>query len=88
MLSDLDDGVMKAYNPHYQVPAPFAAFYRDKLDLDLAAYNGERRTVLPVPATFVIDRHGVIRVAFADTDYRKRPEPAAILGALLAMDRP
>lgn len=88
ILSDLDDRVMKAYNLHFQVPAPLAALYRDKLGLDLAEYNGEGRTVLPVPATFVIDRRGVIRAAFADTDYRKRPEPAAILGALLAMDRP
>jgi len=38
--------------------------------------------VLPVPATFVIDRDGVVRAAFADVDYRKRMEPAAILAAL------
>lgn len=88
VLSDLDDRVMKAYDLYFEVPAPVAALYRDKLDLDLTQYNGEGRTALPVPATFVIDRHGVIRAAFADTDYRKRPEPAAILGALLAMDRP
>lgn len=88
ILSDLDDRVMEAYNLHYQVPARLAALYKSKLELDLTEYNGEGRTVLPVPATFVIDRHGVIRAAFADTDYRKRPEPAAILGALLAMDRP
>jgi peroxiredoxin len=88
ILSDLDDQVMKAYDLYFEVPEPVAALYRDRLDVDLTEYNGEGRAVLPVPATFVIDRHGVIRAAFADTDYRKRPEPAAILAALLALDRP
>ena len=38
--------------------------------------------MLPVPATYVIDRNGIVRFAFADTDYRKRAEPAAIVEAL------
>lgn len=37
---------------------------------------------LPVPGTFVIDRQGIIRAAFADTDYTRRMEPAAIVEAL------
>jgi peroxiredoxin len=47
----------------------------------LAAYNGAERGLLPVPATFVIDRDGMVRFAFADTDYRRRVEPEAIVGA-------
>jgi hypothetical protein len=38
-----------------------------------------------VPGTFVIDGTGVIRAAFADTDYTQRMEPAAILAALEAL---
>lgn len=87
ILSDLDDRVMKAYRLHFAVPPPLTALYRERLGLDLAEYNGESRAVLPIPATFVIDRKGVVRAAFADTDYRKRPEPAAIVAALLALAR-
>ncbi|WP_296806081.1 hypothetical protein [Thiocapsa sp.] len=58
------------------------------LSLDLADYNGEGRYVLPVPATFVIDRAGIVRAVFADVDYRRRVEPADILAAVEALPRP
>ena len=35
-----------------------------------------------MPATFVIDRAGVIRAAHASADFRTRMEPAAIIAAL------
>lgn len=44
--------------------------------------NGGSDWVLPVPATFVIAPDGVVRLAFVDTDYRNRLEPAAVLAAL------
>lgn len=81
ILSDLDDQVMKQYGLYFEVPVDLSELYK-RLSLDLAEYNGEGRYVLPVPATFVIDRDGVVRAAFADVDYRKRMEPAAILAAL------
>lgn len=82
ILSDLDDQVMAAYGLLFQVPADLSEVYKQRLSLDLAEYNGDGRYVLPVPATFVIDRSGVIRAAFVDVDYRKRVEPAAIVAAL------
>ncbi len=82
ILSDLDDQVMQAYDLYFEVPADLSAVYQNRLDLDLADYNGPGRYVLPVPATFVIDTDGVIRAAFADVDYRQRMEPTAIVSAL------
>jgi peroxiredoxin len=41
--------------------------------------------VLPVPATYVIDRDGVVRFVFADTNYPQRVEPEAIVAALNAL---
>lgn len=82
VLSDLDDRVMQAYDLFFKVPKDLDTVYRERLGLDLAEYNGPNRRVLPVPGTFVIDRDGVIRAAFADVDYRKRMEPAAIIAAL------
>ena len=37
---------------------------------------------LPMPATYVIDRDGVIRFAHVDPDYTQRAEPAAVLAAI------
>lgn len=81
VLSDLDSTVMKAYRLYYELTPDLVAVYK-KHGLDVAAFNGPGRTVLPVAATFVIDRAGVVRAMHADTDYKERMEPAAIITAL------
>jgi peroxiredoxin len=88
ILSDLDDRVMKTYNLYFEVPEELRTLYVENFSLDIAAYNGEGRYGLPVPGTFIIDRQGIIRATFADTDYTKRMEPAAIIEALAALDKP
>lgn len=85
ILSDLDDRVMQDYGLAFRVPDDLSRLYKARLGLDLEAYNGAGRQVLPVPATFVIDPAGVVRFAFAEVDYRQRAEPAAILAALAAL---
>ena len=82
ILSDLDDKVMKAYKLYWEVPPELDAAYKHSFGLDIAAYNGNGRRGLPVPGTFVIDKSGIVRAAFANTDYKKRMEPADILDAL------
>lgn len=82
VLSDLDNRVMQAYNLYFEVPEALRMLYIEDFDLDIAEYNGEGRYGLPVPGTFVIDTQGIVRAAFADTDYRKRMEPAEIIRAL------
>jgi len=82
ILSDLDSTVMRDYRLYFEVPGELSDLYRERFGLDLAAYNGPGRYVLPVPGTFVIDRHGIVRAAFADTDYKRRMEPADIIAAL------
>lgn len=85
ILSDLEDGVMKDYNLYFEVSDELDAVYR-KMGLHLEDFNGEGRRGLPVPGTFVIDRDGVIRAAFADVDYTRRMEPAVVVDALKALD--
>ncbi|TDY00562.1 peroxiredoxin-like family protein [Thiohalophilus thiocyanatoxydans] len=82
ILSDLDSSAMKAYNLYFEVPMELVDVYRRNFGLDLADYNGDGRYVLPVPATYIIDREGVIRAGAADVDYKERMEPAAIVEAL------
>lgn len=82
ILSDLNSETMRAYGLYFEVPEAISDVYKRNFKLDLAEYNGAGRYVLPVPATYVIDRNGIVRFAFADTDYRKRAEPAAIVEAL------
>lgn len=81
VLSDLDSRVMQAYRLYFEVDPELVAVYK-KHGLDLSEYNGEGRQVLPVPGTFVIDTQGIVRAMYADTDYKQRMEPAAIIAAM------
>ena len=81
VLSDLDSSVMKAYHLYFELDDELVKVYL-KHGLDIEAFNGPGRSVLPVPGTFVIDRDGVVVAMQADPDYTKRMEPQAIIEAL------
>jgi peroxiredoxin len=82
VLSDLDYKVIKSYELYWEIPPELHATYQRAFGLDITVFNGPGRRALPIAGTFVIDRAGVVRAAFADTDYKKRMEPADILAAL------
>ena len=54
---------------------------------NLEERNADRRWVLPVPGTFVIDRSGHIAYAHVDADYRNRPEPQEIVAMCRSLRR-
>ncbi|MET9829162.1 peroxiredoxin-like family protein [Streptomyces sp. NPDC006385] len=84
VLSDIGSDTAKQYGLSFDLPDDLAAVY-DKLGFDLQRVNGGHPRTLPLPATYVIDRDGVIRWAFVHTDYTTRAEPADILAALDAL---
>lgn len=81
VLSDLDSQVMKAYKLYYELPEDLVSVYKNH-GLDIEAFNGVARNVLPVPGSFVIDTAGVVRAMHAETDYKQRMEPEAMIKAL------
>jgi len=81
VLSDLDSQVMKNYRLYYELPENLIAVYK-KHKLDVEAFNGKGRAVLPVPGTFIINQQGIVVARQAETDYKKRMEPADIIKAL------
>lgn len=84
VLSDLNNLVMQAYKLFFTVPDDLISIYK-KVGLDIESYNGKGRNGLPVPGTFVIDRQGIVIAMHADTDYKKRMEPAMIIDALRSL---
>ncbi len=82
VVSDLDYSVLKKYNLYFEIPEYIHKLNQEKFGLDLADYNGKGRYGLPVPATYIIDKKGIIRAAYANTDYTMRMEPKDILSAL------
>jgi peroxiredoxin len=85
VLSDIGSDTAKQYGLAFDLPDDLAAVY-DKLGFDLQRVNGGHPRTLPLPATYVVDRAGVIRWAFVNTDYTTRAEPADILDALAALN--
>jgi len=84
ILSDLGNRVAKQFGLVFQVPPDLREVYLS-LGIDLPAHNGDQSYELPLPATYVLDRGGIIRAVFADVDYVKRMEPADILAVLRTM---
>ncbi len=50
------------------------AFFQDN-GLDLALRHGDPSGFLPIPSTFIIDRAGIIRYAYASGGITDRMEP-------------
>ena len=86
ILSDAGNKVAARFGLVFALPDYLRAIYAT-FPLDLATYNGDASWTLPMPARFVIDRSGIIRVAESDPDYTTRPEPEDTLAALRALPR-
>lgn len=82
VLSDLDSQVMKDYKLYFEIPDDLVSVYKH-VGLDIEAFNGKGRNVLPVPGSFVIEKNGIVRAMQARTDYKSRMEPEAIIDALM-----
>jgi peroxiredoxin len=49
---------------------------------DIAPYQGNETWMLPIPATFIVGRDGMVVARFIDPDYRHRMEIEDLLDAL------
>jgi peroxiredoxin len=77
---------MKNYKLYFEPPKSLIALYK-KHNLDIEEFNGDGRNGLPVPGAFVIDTKGTIQAMQAQTDYKSRMEPQAILDTLIKMEQ-
>ena len=82
ILSDTTSEVLRKYRLWFAVPAEVKTLYREKFGIDLEKHNGAGRWELPVPATYVIDRNGIVVAGHADPDYSLRMEPAEVVAAI------
>jgi len=83
VLSDADHGLGLTFGVVFRVPDAIRDLYqRLGIDLDRRHGNKHGAWLLPIPATYIIDRRGVIRHAALDPDFRRRMEPAEIIRRL------
>ena len=82
VLSDLDNLVAKKFSLVFELDNKLVPLFKENFNWDLVAINGTEKEELPIPATYVVDREGVIQFAFVQSDYTQRAEPERILEVL------
>jgi len=78
VLSDVGNRLARELGIVFAQPESMRPVFR-ALGHDLRARNGDDSFEVPVPATLLVDREGVVRNVFVDADYTKRLEPETAL---------
>ena len=82
VLSDVDQDVARAYRVQFTLSGDLEDLQVNVFRNDPSMQNANGTRSLPVPATFVIDRQGVVQAAFVDADWRVRVDPADVEAVL------
>jgi peroxiredoxin len=79
VLTDLDNGYALSLN----LAIWLGAEIEHLLDyLDMPGFHGNDGWVLPIPATFVVGRDGMVKARFVDPDFRRRMAIDDLISAL------
>ena len=87
VLSDVGNIVAKRFRIVFTLPTALVEANR-AIGRELVEINGESGAAqLPMPATFVLDKSGVIRLAFVEEDWSKRLDPDIVLDTLRGLGK-
>ena len=81
VLSDIDNGYALSVGLVMWLGEEVRSLYR-QFGLDIERYQGNSTWFVPIPATFVLDRNGVIVGRKVDPDFRSRMDMEEILATL------
>jgi len=79
VLTDLDNGYALSLNLAIWLGTEIQRLLSYQ---DIASFQGNDGWVLPIPATFVVGRDGLVKARFVDPDFRKRMEIDDLIDAL------
>lgn len=82
ILGDQEGAIMEKYGVDFKVTEAYQGKIRKGLGADIASSNGQEEARLPVPATYIIDKEGVIAWRQFDLNYHNRASVAEILAHL------
>ena len=81
VLSDQGNVVAQQFGLVFTLPEELRPIYK-QFGIDLPAANGDESYMLPIPATYVIDKTHTVVDAFVDADYTNRLEPDDLIAIL------
>lgn len=79
VVTNPEADILEAYGLIYKVPDELAKKYKEEYNIDLEAASGQTHHIIAIPATYVVDQNGIIIFAYANVDYKVRPEVEEIL---------
>jgi peroxiredoxin len=79
VLTDLDNGYALSLNLAIWLGTEIQQLLSYQ---DMANFHGNDGWVLPIPATFVVGRDGMVKARFVDPDFRRRMEIDDLIAAL------
>jgi len=82
VVSDKDDNILKAFKVNFNVTDKYQQMIQDRLNASIANTNANGEAILPVPATFIIDKTGKIVYRQFDPNYKNRASVSDILAHL------
>jgi peroxiredoxin len=72
VIYDCQEKIMKDYDVMFSVSKDYQNIILSRLSTDIAKNNGHDPAHLPVPATYIINRQGIITAVQFDPDYNNR----------------
>lgn len=87
VLSDPGLETARKFGIVYQLSAETNEKYIS-FGLDLAKHNAMDKPELPLSATYVVTKKGIVAYAFLEPDYKKRAEPDVIIAELGKIKKP
>jgi len=82
VLSDQNADVAGQFGVAWKVPDFVLDHMKVDRHLDIEKINNGNANIMPIPATFVLDKTGTAVWRFVDVDYRVRSEPEDIINEL------
>lgn len=78
VLSDIRNKYAAQLGILFPMPEEMRSVF-DAVGVDFNERNGDESLVVPVPATILVGKDGVVRNVFVEADYSRRVEPGEVL---------
>lgn len=82
VIYDCQEKIMLDYGLIFDVTKDFQDLVLDRLKINIAEHNGREVAHLPVAATYIINRNGIITARYFEPDYHKRASVNWILAKM------
>jgi len=87
VLSDFDNIVAREYGIVFKLTDEVSDLYKNTFNLNLRAYNGNDSDELPMAATYVIGKDGMVDYAYLNADYTTRAEIGDIINSIKKLNK-